>query len=81
MVVKSMNSLKRFVLAMAALFVATTVVAKEVKWSHSVTEKGDGLYTVTIKADIADGWHIYVTPSPGVNFNSVGLNALAGSVT
>lgn len=77
MVVKSMNSLKRFVLAMAALFVATTVVAKEVKWSHSVTEKGDGLYTVTIKADIADGWHIYVT-DPAKAFNPTELKFTPG---
>ena len=31
----------------------------EVKWSHSVADKGDGNYTVQFKADIAEGWHIY----------------------
>ena len=30
-----------------------------VKWSHSVTEKGDGIYTVQVKATIDEGWHIY----------------------
>ncbi|MBR2025870.1 MAG: thioredoxin family protein [Alistipes sp.] len=32
-----------------------------VKWEQSVTDKGDGLYTVELKAEIGDGWHIYVT--------------------
>ena len=32
-----------------------------VKWSHSVADKGDGLYTVELKAQIEEGWHIYVT--------------------
>ena len=31
----------------------------EVKWSHSVADKGNGCYTVQFKADIAEGWHIY----------------------
>ena len=39
-----------------------------VKWSHSVTEKGDGLYTVELKAEIGEGWHIYVT-DPALAFN------------
>ena len=30
-----------------------------VKWSHSITEKGDGIYTVQVKATIDEGWHIY----------------------
>ena len=43
-------------------FVPATVLAQmvePVKWSHTVTEKGNGLYTVQIKATIDDGWHIY----------------------
>ena len=30
-----------------------------VKWSHSVSEKGDGIYTLQIKAQMEKGWHIY----------------------
>ena len=32
-----------------------------VKWSHSVADKGDGLYTIELKAQIEEGWHIYDT--------------------
>lgn len=39
-----------------------------VKWKHSVSEKGDGLYTVELKAEMEDGWHIYVT-DPAKAFN------------
>ena len=39
-----------------------------VKWSHSVTEKGNGLYTVEFKAELEDGWHIYAT-DPKLAFN------------
>ena len=63
-----MKSLKKIFVALSLLFFAATAVAQEVKWSHSVAEKGSGLYTVTIKADIADGWHIYVT-DPALAFN------------
>ena len=34
-----------------------------VKWSYSVADKGDGLYTVELRADMEKGWHIYVTDS------------------
>ncbi|MBR2031170.1 MAG: thioredoxin family protein [Alistipes sp.] len=30
-----------------------------VKWSHSVSDNGEGRYTVQMKATMADGWHIY----------------------
>ena len=56
-----MKNLKKIFVALSLLFFAATAMAQEVKWSHTVAEKGDGLYTVTFKADIADGWHIYVT--------------------
>ena len=39
-----------------------------VKWKHSVTDKGNGLYTVELKAEMEDGWHIYVT-DPALAFN------------
>ncbi len=39
-----------------------------VRWKHSVTDKGDGIYTVELKAEMEDGWHIYVT-DPAKAFN------------
>jgi len=51
--------------------VPMTVMAQNenpVKWKHSVSEKGDGLYTVELKAEMEDGWHIYVT-DPAKAFN------------
>ena len=39
-----------------------------VKWSHSVTEKGDGVYTVEFKAELEKDWHIYVA-DPTKAFN------------
>ena len=39
-----------------------------VRWTQSVVDKGDGLYTVQLKAEMADGWHIYVT-DPALAFN------------
>ena len=51
--------------------VPITVMAQNenpVKWKHSVSEKGDGLYTVELKAEMEDGWHIYVT-DPAKAFN------------
>ena len=39
-----------------------------VKWKHSVADKGNGHYTVELKAEMADGWHIYVT-DPALAFN------------
>jgi len=38
---------------------ATMAQANTVKWLHTVTENGDGNYTVQMKAQMADGWHIY----------------------
>ena len=51
-----------------------------VKWSHSVTEKGDGLYTVEFKAQMEDGWHIYVT-DPAFTLNPTTFEFEAGDGT
>ena len=48
--------------------VAMAQTESVVKWSHSVAEKGDGLYTVQFKAELNGGWHIYVT-DPALAFN------------
>ena len=45
----------------------------EVKWSHSVADKGNGNYTVQFKAQIEDGWHIYVN-DPAKAFNPTELS-------
>ena len=39
-----------------------------VKWSNTLTEKGDGIYTLQVKAQMEEGWHIYVT-DPAKAFN------------
>ena len=59
-----MKILRNLFLALLC-FVPMTVLAQTetmeepVKWSHSVTEKGNGIYTVEVKATIDEGWHIY----------------------
>ena len=51
-----------------------------VKWSYSATEKGDGTYTVQLKAQIEDGWHIYVT-DPAFTLNPTTFEFEAGDGT
>ena len=51
-----------------------------VKWSHSATEKGEGCYTVQFKAQIEDGWHIYVT-DPAFTLNPTTFEFEAGNGT
>ena len=48
--------------------VAMAQTEQVVKWKHSVADKGNGLYTVQLKAEIGEGWHIYVT-DPALAFN------------
>ena len=48
--------------------VAMAQEVNPVKWKHSVADNGNGLYTVQFKAEMADGWHIYVT-DPALAFN------------
>ena len=58
-----MKILRNLFLALLC-FVPATVMAQmmePVKWSHTVTDKGNGLYTVQFKATIDEGWHIYDT--------------------
>lgn len=62
-----MRFLRNFLL-MLLCAVPMMTAAQEVTWSHTVTDKGEGLYTVQIKATIADGWHIYDTnPANALN--------------
>ena len=54
---------------MLLCLVPTMAMAQgEVKWSHSVADKGNGSYTVQFKAQIENGWHIYVN-DPAKAFN------------
>ncbi len=59
-------------------FVPMVVSAQgEVKWSHSVADKGNGSYTVQFKAQIANGWHIYVN-DPAKAFNPTEITFESG---
>ena len=43
-----------------------------VEWSNSVADKGNGIYTIQLKANIDEGWHIYVTdPAKAFNFTDI----------
>ena len=60
--------LRRLFVTLVSLFVALTVAAQDIKWSHSVREEGEGKYTLCIEANIEKGWHIYgVTPNEFTN--------------
>lgn len=55
-----MKILRNFLLMLLCIVpMATMAQENTVKWSHSVTESSNGHYIVQIKAQIADGWHIY----------------------
>ena len=54
-----MKILRNLFLTLLCLVPMMALAQGEVKWSQSVTDKGNGLYTVEVKATIADGWHIY----------------------
>ena len=73
-----MKILRNLVLTLLCLVPMTVLAQTEsVKWNHSVTEKGDGLYTVQFKAEIEDGWHIYVN-DPAKAFNPTELKFETG---
>ena len=48
-----------------------------VKWKHAVADKGNGLYTVELRAEIGEGWHIYVT-DPAYTLNPTTLEFAPG---
>ena len=55
-----MKILRNFLLMLLCIVPMTTIAQENtVKWSQTVTESGDGNYTVQMKAQMADGWHIY----------------------
>ena len=65
-----MKMLKKLFLMLLCVVPMVAMAQNEqvVKWKHSVEDKGNGLYTVQLKAEMADGWHIYVT-DPALAFN------------
>ncbi len=55
-----MKILRNFLLMLLCIVpMATMAQENTVKWSQTVTENSDGNYTVQMKAQMADGWHIY----------------------
>ena len=74
-----MKSLKRVFLMLLCVVPLTVFAQGEnaVKWTHSVADKGDGNYTITLKADMEDGWHIYVT-DPAKAFNPTEITFESG---
>ncbi len=56
-----MKIFRNLLLMMSLCIVPMATMAQEnaVKWLHTVTENGDGNYTVQMKAQMVDGWHIY----------------------
>ena len=65
-----MKMLKKLFLMLLCVVPMVAMAQNEqvVKWKHSVEDKGNGLYTIQLKAEMADGWHIYVT-DPALAFN------------
>ena len=65
-----MKILRNLILTLLCLvpFAVSAQTEEPVRWSHSVVEKGDGIYTLQIKAEMEDGWHIYVN-DPAKAFN------------
>ncbi len=57
--------MRKILFAILAL-VSFTAMAQDntVEWKSEVKDNGDGNYTLVIKADIVDGWHIYDATHP-----------------
>ena len=77
--------MRNFLFTLLAL-VSFTAMAQEqtVTWNKEVKDNGNGSYTLVIKADIADGWHIYdathaITPTT-IEFKASNGVTLEGEV-
>ena len=57
--------MRKILFAILAL-VSFTAMAQDntVEWKSEVKDNGDGVYTLVVKADIVDGWHIYDATHP-----------------
>ena len=69
--------MRKLLFTILALVTFTAAAQNVVTWKQDIKENGNGSYTLVIKAEIADGWHIYddtyvspttitFTPSEGV---------------
>ena len=67
-----MKILRNLILMLLCFAPMVAFAQGEVKWSHSVADKGNGSYTVQFKAQIENGWHIYVN-DPAKAFNPTEL--------
>ncbi len=45
-------------------FAASAQEEVHVRWSESIADNGNGSYTLTVKAEIDEGWHIYDSKHP-----------------
>lgn len=57
-----MKLIKNLFLTLVLAFVSVAVVAQPVEpvfWKTSVEEQGEGVYKITFKASIEQGWHLY----------------------
>ena len=77
--------MRKFLFTLLAL-VSFTAMAQEqtVTWNKEIKENGNGSYTLVIKADIAEGWHIYdathsITPTT-IEFTTLDGVELAGEL-
>ncbi len=79
-----MKIFKRVFVALLCVLPLTALAQKEsvVKWSHSVIEKGDGIYTIQLKATIDEGWHIYVADqAKALNYTDIQFELGEGITT
>ena len=72
-----MKILRNLILMLLCFAPMVAFAQGEVKWSHSVADKGNGSYTVQFKAQIENGWHIYVN-DPAKAFNPTELTFETG---
>ncbi|MBQ5700712.1 MAG: thioredoxin family protein [Alistipes sp.] len=77
--------MRKFLFTLLAL-VSFTAMAQDqtVVWNKEIKDNGNGNYTLVIKADIADGWHIYdathaITPTT-IEFKASNGVTLEGEV-
>ncbi len=76
-----MKILRSIICLCAVLFIAFSASAQQsfVKWSSSTEQIADQEYQITIRADIAEGYHIYdIAPYGGYNPTSITFSPNSG---
>ncbi len=56
---KTMSILKHILAFLPSLLVSVGIQAQQVSWKASSAPAGEGVCTITLTAEIPDGWHIY----------------------